>query len=1755
MFWKNRKRKVFHDKKELANTFEQRTAKQKETEIRLAAEKVREAFASKTEETQEESATNRPDSIETVQVMPTFKPINIIKKFLSDIQEKKIDKLVNDNYDGDSAKRRRNGQKAINLVESGKANLDNPSILNNYMKVKLFLPEGITDKDGQRRTKTYLEKIEDMTRLGIEPQKPISLIAEDIATKMNKSLNVDEYDLFIHQIEINNRTRELSDTDGSLAKISEIIERYDVPEAYNLIQQRVDIQAFGDKAIGYALEGTKYDIDEKSATTNERIKQSKQGIVFLRKLGYEPFKNGVDSLFSDDGSTKKQIIAESLSLINGDIVDSMYQYKINTLNHIIHNHEQYRDIPILESLKSSGNDAAISFWEQYSRKTGRDELGILAKEAKEHSSNSIFIEMAREYSESDDLKKNPMNYILDNPNILSGPDRGLIITLNNLIAEASNTPKQLENPPYNKSDASHEDAKEQYVRQSIKEAITGILQFQNNKNGEQIPLFDENGITVVAKEMAIFDHSTRLLITKIYPNWGENFSENMQKAIKSKNSERIIAEQPELLAELTPRRRKLVELSKKYPDQLRSYQTSDLTQYFDEDGKILPKLAEDFFIDKSAGNKRNLLCDMPEIYTSLPIEQQEYLKTLHMIGIPKMIDIPKKVANFSSDEILQYFDENGPTEEFWQYEFSLGDFDGIKKYLEKTTTPNENGEIDYKYSKLGLSKNQESIIRFHEEASWFLNDFKKLHQSNELEKYFDENGPTEKFWQYEFSQGNLYDIKEYLKKTTTPNENGEIDYEYSKLGLTKKQESIIRFCTGNTGFFYSNELEKYFNENGPTEEFWQYEFSQGAFSGIKEYLEKTTTPNENGEIDYEYSKLGLTKKQESIIRFYKDAGWFLSDLKNLHQSNELEKYFDENGPTEKFWQYKFSLGDFDGITRYANTIRENSEKTKPSINQSSNTQDLNKIDYTIFGLKDSQIEVLNTYNMLDDVSKYEFRLLISDDYNKIPIDRIKIAPQILSRLALSNSSEITTHRSAIARQLLQINLDNNDEVFKKLEQIEDVFIHNNLPFVGKAFMVFQILHPPTSLESDFNLRGSETISPLLKSLPSYNTQAKTISDIAKNPETVIFSDLLKASFKSNNRSMRRYLENLRIGQNLITSLSSGKISWDRFKQPGDNIEAKIEREALTIFAQHLKTLYNNTDSGRKTPFKLTDNLEQDLTSLVRAFSPNERHKLGDRIVRSFAFFAGIKDLDSAEALLDSTTENATLRNKEAERNGLKLEQGDLIKGIGEIRYLPNILQNGSVSKEFLGDSAGSDATPLDTDLSIILENPDSILAGLETTDAKHYGPIWLVLKGDDNRSGKSRFSITRRSPLEQNQQVEVPEISEKLEAFYTGALSASHYGIRTGFGSSEIDFLVTDNDSTNGTPNSQAVGLEVTLNGFYIPVVDKSSGKVVFSPSDYDALRRKMSGLSYYETGDYQFASDTDLRFGAIEIDGAKVDSIDSIISRLAQNEQEVRKKHEAIDSVIDDALGEIGGLTRKNYIDGDLTEGFVELIDTGSTGRFDNTPGSGDFDYMMRVDKSIMDNPAKLAQISNALLSKLGKTEHAAGEVLDNGNLRLKGVFIKGLDTPVDIDISFTQKTNKVQYSTDMALADRLKSIRKQSPEKHQQVVANIIFAKQFLKAAGSYKPNRGESPQGGLGGVGVENWVLQNGGSFLSAAKEFMSVAEKCENFDEFKTKYVVWDFGENHMAKGERQHDNFVTDNMSAVGYEKMKEALGIFLAQQP
>lgn len=104
-------------------------------------------------------------------------------------------------------------------------------------------------------------------------------------------------------------------------------------------------------------------------------------------------------------------------------------------------------------------------------------------------------------------------------------------------------------------------------------------------------------------------------------------------------------------------------------------------------------------------------------------------------------------------------------------------------------------------------------------------------------------------------------------------------------------------------------------------------------------------------------------------------------------------------------------------------------------------------------------------------------------------------------------------------------------------------------------------------------------------------------------------------------------------------------------------------------------------------------------------------------------------------------------------------------------------------------------------------------------------------------------------------------------------------------------------------------------------------------------------------------------------------------------------------------------------------------------------------------------------------------------------------------------------------------------------------------------MKRIGAYKKSRGPNPKigepdtrGGFGAVGIENWILQNGGSFERAARTFVDTAKDCKSLAEFQQQYTVWDFGENHVAtkSGFYPYDNFVY-NLNEVGYEKMKEAL--------
>lgn len=1122
----------------------------------------------------------------------------------------------------------------------------------------------------------------------------------------------------------------------------------------------------------------------------------------------------------------------------------------------------------------------------------------------------------------------------------------------------------------------------------------------------------------------------------------------------------------------------------------------------------------DLFISEQAPEGLQKLFYTKSITPNLLVKHPEYIQYLeekNLISCFKNIEI--KVEKSSGLHDLDDFEDFDEFEEFYEL-YKSKSYENIYKFLSSKTDFNGIMNFITQYSDVldivFSTKAREHFDKYEvvfstnddiKQISSKINEvLRKIIVEKEIpypkqipeeliqnypSMFLSKNAPKElkeAFYTRKISSKFILSNPSYIK--FLENVDLEVLFKYMPVSLTKgsRDRKEINLISGinsilgskeafNVMLLYGEYIEQVFNDNKLQNFKFNSDFTK---NDLLNEMDKTILQNI---ID------GNMKYDENIPSHFKNNNKTLFLSSNVSQ--EIK---------EKFYNREFTLKDFNDnpelfdIFENTNIACAFPEKMSWIIPLFNNSNNFKKANY-------NRMKVISAYSKIQDVELQKaFKEYVMECGANIDIEKIEFTSEVLSRLSLSNSSEIFTFRKELATQILK-----STSPLECLSRIEDVFIRNNIPTVGKIYSCFEILHPDFK---DFNFESS-IISPVLKK--SSTTSRKVI----------VFSDLIKASFGSNNRNINVYLKNIEIGSNLYENIKSGQIQFDLLRED--------EKKELKTFCNHLATLYNNTVKSKKEneTFIPSDDVLNDILILSKKLSPDGKldYNLADRVIRMFCGLAGINTLEQAKGYIKEKVKTADLRNRNTANSDMVLEKGDFIKGIGDITYLRNILQNGSVSKEYLGSSADSDSTPLDTDVSMIMNSEGSIREKMNATAAANYGPIWFVLKNDD------RFVTTRTGS---GGAVNSKRDRSKMEAFYTGVLGEDHYGIRTGFASSEINYIVMENYDPK-------VGLEIAMNGFYIPIANKE-GKIVFTPKDYDELRKKMNGLSYFGEENYSFS------------ENLVTEETEYLASQIEQNNYEVQGKREKINSIIKKSLQELG-LHLKTNIDGDLTENYVELIDTGSTGRGTNKPGDGDFDFMMRLDKSILSNPSKLNELKQTILKNLGK-EHSS-ELTETGDFRLKSVQLDN-NINVDIDITFTEKTDKVLYSTDMALQDRLETIKKMKSEKYKYVVANILLAKQVLKKAEVYKPNRGEIPQGGLGGVGIENWILQNGGSFIDAAKSFVEASEG-KSFSEFQSIYQIWDFGDNHLAerRGQYVHDNFVANNMSESGYQKMVYALKEYL----
>ena len=658
----------------------------------------------------------------------------------------------------------------------------------------------------------------------------------------------------------------------------------------------------------------------------------------------------------------------------------------------------------------------------------------------------------------------------------------------------------------------------------------------------------------------------------------------------------------------------------------------------------------------------------------------------------------------------------------------------------------------------------------------------------------------------------------------------------------------------------------------------------------------------------------LPDQQKHFVELSQSAG-FPASLGRL-SGEEVNEYFDDEGATPALWQYAFKQGDYNLIVG----------QNRDSLDD--------------LGLDDKQLATLRAYDTVSDLKNCELTGVLKDyldhHYDEITPEALAQLPGLLTKLSQSNASEVAKHAAEFAGVLLDGDLAKAPE---KLAQIEQIFLHNHLPYVGKVYLVFRTMHPSLDLETNFEYAGhfgsDSRISPVLQQATG-DLKSGKLDQMLNSRDVIILSDLLRASFNSNNRSIREYLDTLKNGQALLDQLNSGDLDWDTFNQPTSLMDkdTKANYDTLSTFAWHLATIYNSTLPGKEHPYQLihqqadqdiNDSLQTDFTNLTSLIKPNGRYSLADRAVRYFAHFIGIKDLADAERYMNDAVEEADARNRKTAEyltttGEPKLQPGDLVKGMGGwssygISNLDNIMQNGATSKEFLGDASWTDTTPLDTDLSIVLAK--AIRDGTVSETLKHVfaytfgGGLWAVLKRE-NANGESSFVVTR-SGQDNAREADVVQARKegKPEAYYIGFDHPDHYGIRVGFSMSLVSFFITDDTKikdlfddpsdarSDSTPVSEVTKLEIALNGFYIPVVDKDSEELIFTPDDYDNMRAQMSGLSYYRTGDYQFAPEDELELPSTNVGKSVISSTDTIISELPASMAETDRKHEMINQAI----------------------------------------------------------------------------------------------------------------------------------------------------------------------------------------------------------------------------------------------------------------
>ena len=911
-----------------------------------------------------------------------------------------------------------------------------------------------------------------------------------------------------------------------------------------------------------------------------------------------------------------------------------------------------------------------------------------------------------------------------------------------------------------------------------------------------------------------------------------------------------------------------------------------------------------------------------------------------------------------------------------------------------------------------------------------------------------------------------------------------------------------------------------------------------------------------GKIKNEYNNLSENDKKENVDRILIELskpfdvlskndsyGSSLVSIASRLQTdaiNEMYLLLDEEEKTKHFEAlfkaFDNIQDDFTKITSFMALFKHLDNKTQMELFKNCTYPSSENLKFAVEILKNSSVKYLNlifkgeitldeeTISKLMTLEKNITLKTLLFDKN---IDREKIVD-------LSSYNQLQTDAISIDSIIQNIYINSQEKSKNEFNQLladtYNLFTYNNVPEFMKNFRMFQL--------GSFHDKKNDRI--------------KSFKDKTDNErDLMILEDLFKISLDSNNASLRDFSNIIIEGKRLTTVLQSN---------PEEKLKTLSEEE-LALLYQYRDTLFdlhNLTKEIRnidRHKLEKTDDVIKDFRTIIAIYSDNETHnpnsknivfnpnKILDELFEGF-ITTSIRPKAMLE-YMDRIKATSDERHLDIERRlkvgMLHLGVGDFVKGIHNFDdYIPSMLRDGVKGGEFNQEYSHSDCTPLDADFGYVSkanlqkENATDYEI-ISTTISSGYGHNYIVLKQyADRLQDRSRESFDlgtfTGSP---DYYSEINDEEQTCNDRY----------IRTGVPVTDIDYIISKDWNLKN-------GYEMAMAGIYIPVINQK-GKVVFTSDEYNRIREEMRGLSHYNAGDIAVSPDAkdmevlyaiyrSVSFKTAEEIDRELETVQGLVEGKPDSIT-IQKKKATTEFIRNFFRSQ--GFKVTDDLSQNLSTSSVELIDTGSTGRGTNVPGDGDFDFMLRHNL-----PSDLLE---KLTEKVRELETKEFVTVGDG-FRAKDVTLPTGEI-VDIDITTAKKSLALNYSSDMCVRDRLNNIKENDPESYTYVQANIIMAKKILKAKGIYKKlgSNGASEHGGFGGIGVENWILQNGGSFKTAIDTFLDVADKAESYDEFKKLYPIFDFGFNHR-EGKIRHDCFSAffandPNRPDIGYAYVKETL--------